>query len=106
MYTKRASWIVQHLTNAYVVIDNKNGKDKFDFKLDSQPICNGCYALALGYSKRRLEELKWIIRTSNERYSAIHGNSAKQPRASVQAKATRVAFEQYVKDFGCPQPDR
>ena len=83
MYNERASWIVQHLTNAYVVLDNKNKKDKFDFKLDGRPICIGCFALALGYSKRRLEELKWSIRTSNERYLAIHGNNAKQPRTSV-----------------------
>ena len=34
MYNERASWIIEHITNAYVVIDNKNGKDKFDFKLD------------------------------------------------------------------------
>ena len=102
VYSERASWIVQHLTNAYVVIDNKNGMDKFDFKLDGQPICNGCYALALGYSKRCLEELKWNIRTSNERYLAIHGNSAKQPHALIQAEATRVAFERYVKECGCP----
>ena len=85
MYSERASWIIEHITNAYVVCDNNNGKDRFDFKLDNQLICNGCYALALGYSKRRLEELKWSIRTTTERYVAIHGNSVKQPRASVQA---------------------
>ena len=106
MYSERASWIIENITNAYVVNDNNNGKDRFDFKLDGQPICNGCYALALGYSKRRLEELKWSIRTTIERYAAIHGNSAKQPRASVQAEATRVAFERYTKEYGCPQPDR
>ena len=106
MYNEKASWIIEHITNAYVVIDNKIGKDRFDFKLDGQPICNGCYALALGYSKRHLEELKWSIRTSTEWYAAIHGNSVKQPRASVQAKATRVAFERYTKECGCPQPDR
>ena len=106
MYNERASWIIEQITNAYVVIDNKNGKDRFDFKLDSQPICNGCYALAVGYSKRRLEELKWSIRSNTEQYVTIHGNSAKQPRTSVQAEATRVAFERYTKECGCPQPDR
>ena len=106
VYNERASWIIEHITNAYVVSDNNNGKDWFDFKLDGQPICNGCYALALGYSKRRLEELKWSIRTTTERYAAIHGNSAKQPHASVQAEATRVAFERYTKECGCLQPDR
>ena len=105
VYNERASWIIEHITNAYVVINNKNGKDKFDFKLDDQPICNGCYALTVGYSKRHLEELKWSIRSSTERYAAIHRNSAKQPRASVQAEATRVAFERYTKECGCPQPD-
>ena len=106
VYNERASWIIEHIANAYVVIDSKNEKDKFDFKLDGQSICNGCYALALGYSKRRLEELKWSIRSSTEQYAAIHGNSAKQPRALVQAEATRIAFERYTKDSGCPQPDR
>ena len=106
VYNERASWIIEQITNAYVVIDNKNGKDKFDFKLDGQPICNGCYALAVGYSKRRLEELKWSIKSSTERYAAIYGNSAKQPRVSVQAEATRVAFERYTKECRCLQPHR
>ena len=83
VYNERASWIIKHITNAYVVIDNKNRNDKFDFKLDGQPICNGCYALAVGYSKRRLEELKWSIRSRTEQYTTIHGNSVKQPCASV-----------------------
>ena len=106
VYNERASWIIEHITNAYVVSDNNNGKDRFDFKLDGQPICNGCYALALGYSKGRLEELKWSTRTTTERYATIHGNSAKQPRVSVQAEATRVAFERYTKECRCVQPDR
>ena len=105
MYNERASWIIEHIRNAYIVIDNKNGKDRFDFKLDSQPICNGCYTHAVGYLKQRLEELKWSIRSSTERYAAIYGNSAKQPRASIQAEATRVAFERYTKECGCSQPD-
>ena len=107
MYNERASWIIEHITKfAYVVSNNKNRKDRFDFKLDGQPICNGCYAFAVGYSKRRLEELKWCIRKSMQRYATIHGNCAKQPCASVQAEATRVAFERYTKECGCPQPDR
>ena len=53
-----------------------------------------------------MEELKWSIRSSTERYTAIYGNSAKQPRASVQAEAIRVAFERYIKECGCLQPDR
>ena len=61
VYNERASWIIEHITNAYIIIDNKTGKDRFDFKLDGQPIYNSCYARALGYSKRRLEELKWSI---------------------------------------------
>ena len=76
MYTKKASWNVQHLTNAYVVVDFEKGKNKFDFKLDSQFVCNGCYALALRYSKMRLEELKWNIRTTTKCYFIIYGNVA------------------------------
>ena len=106
VYNERASRIIEHIRNAYVVSDNNNGKDKFDFKLDGQPIYNGCYALTVGYSKWRLEELKWSIRSSMKQYAAIHGNSAKQPCALVQAEATRVAFERYIKECGCPQPDR
>ena len=106
MYNERASWITEHITNAYVVIDNQNGKDMFDFKLDGQPICNACYALVVGYLKRRLEELKWSIRSSTEWYATTHENSAKQPRALVQAEAIRVAFERYTKECGCLQPNR
>ena len=74
VYNERASWIIEHIRNAYVAIDNKNRKDMFDFKLNGQPICNGCYALALGYLKRRLKELKWSIR---KQYGTVWSNTWK-----------------------------
>ena len=54
---------------------------------------------------RHLKELKWSIKINNEWCSAIYGNSAKQPCALVQAEATRVAFERYMKECECLQPD-
>ena len=46
-YEVRASWILENLTDCY----NKE-KDKFETRLYGVFICNGCYAVALGYSKR------------------------------------------------------
>ena len=58
-YEERASWILENLTEYY-----NEGKDKFETKLCDQFVCNGCYAVALGYSKRRIEELKSDIRST------------------------------------------
>ena len=57
-YEERASWILKNLTECY----NKE-VNKFETQLCGVSICNGCYAMALGYSKRRIEELKSDIRS-------------------------------------------
>ena len=46
------------------IIDYYNEQiDKFETKLCGHSICNGCYAVALGYSKHHIEELKGNIRS-------------------------------------------
>ena len=58
-YEERASWILENLTEYY-----NEETDKFETKLCGQSVCNGCYAVGLGYSKRRIEELKSNIRST------------------------------------------
>ena len=57
-YEERASWILENLTNCY----NKDS-DKFETRISGVSICNGCYVVALDYSKCRIEELKSDIRS-------------------------------------------
>ena len=111
-YEVRASWILENLTDCY----NKE-KDKFETQLCGVFICNGCYAVALGYSKRRIEELKSDIRSigitsevfgveCSGRSSAVHGNTVHVPRTSVGVQAMESVFEKYVTETGCTQPHR
>ena len=111
-YEERASWILENLTDCY----NK-GSDKFETRICGVSICNGCYAVALGYSKRRIEELKSDIRSMgitsevfgvecSGRSSAVHGNIVHVPRTSVRVQAMESVFEKYVTETGCTQPHR
>ena len=111
-YEKRASWILENLIDCY----NK-GSDKFETRLCGVSVCNGCYAVALGYSKRRIEELKSDIRSigitsevfgveCNGRLSAVHGNTVHVPRISVGVEAMESVFEKYVTETGCTQPHK
>ena len=111
-YEKRASWILENLMDCY----NK-GSDKFETRLCGVSIYNGCYAVALGYSKRRIEELKSDIRSTgitsevfgvecSGRSSAVHGNIVHVPRTSVGVQAMESVFEKYVMEIGCTQPHR
>ena len=111
-YEERASWILENLTDVYNV-----KMDKFETKLCGQCICNGCYAIALGYSRRRIEELKSNIRSRgivseihdvqcNGRISAVHGNTSHVPRTSLGVQAMKTIFERFVKEAGCTQPHR
>ena len=88
-YEERASWILENLTENYNEVN-----DKFKTKLCGQSVCNGCYAVALGYSKRRIEELKSDIRSTGiilevfdvqcrGRSSAVHGNTGRVPRTGL-----------------------
>ena len=106
-YEERASWILETLTDCY----NKDS-DKFETRLCGVSICNGCYAMALGYSKRRIEELKSDIRSigitselfgveCSGRSSAVHGNTVHVPRTSVGVQEMESIFEKYVTETGC-----
>ena len=73
--------------------------------------------MALGYSKRRIEELKSNIRSigitsevfgvkCSERSSVVHGNTMHVPRTSIAVQAMEIVFEKYVTETGCTQPHR
>ena len=108
-YEERASWILENLTDCY----NKNS-DKFETRFPGVSICDGCYAMALGYSKRRIEELKSDIRSSgitsevfgvecSGRSSAMHGNTMHVLWTSIGVQAMESVFEKYVMETGCTQ---
>ena len=80
-YEERASWILENLTECY----NKE-VDKFETQLCGVSTSSGCSAVALDYSKRRIEELKFNIRSIGitsevsgmeyiSRWSAVLGNT-------------------------------
>ena len=111
-YEERASWILENLTKYY-----NEDTDKFETKLCRQSVCNGCYAVGLGYSKRRIEELKSDIRSTGiisevfnvpcrGRSSAMHGNRVRVPRIGLGMQAMESVFQKYVQEFGCTQPHR
>ena len=88
-YEERASWILENLMEYY-----SEETDKFETKVCGQSVCNGCYAVALGYSKRRIEELKSDIRSRgivskvfdiqcSGRAGATHGNTVHVPRTTI-----------------------
>ena len=113
-YEVRASWILENLTDCY-----NNDKDKFETRLCSVSICNGCYAVALGYSKRRIEELKFDIRSIGitsevfgveykRRSSVVHGNTVHVLWTSVGVQAIESVFETETsvvqRKHGAPNP--
>ena len=111
-YEERASWILENLTDCY----NVDG-DNFETRLCGVSICNGCYAVALSYSKRRMEELKSDIRSivitlevfgveCSGRLSAVHGNTKYIPRTSIGVQAMESVFEKYVTKTSCTQSHR
>ena len=111
-YEKRASRILENLTDCYNI-----DSDKFETQLCSVSICNGCYAVALGYSKRRIEELKSDIRSigitselfgveCSGRSLAMYGNRVHVPRTSIGVQAMESVFEKYVREIRCRQLHR
>ena len=111
-YEERASWILENLTN---VQNFKN--NNFETKLCGQRICNGCYIIDIGYSRRQIEELKSDNRSRgivsevhdvqyNGRISAVYGNTSHVPRTSLGVQAIKTIFERFVKEVGCAQPHR
>ena len=111
-YEERASWILENLMEYY---NEKN--DKFLTKLCGQSVCNGCYVVALGYSKRRIDELKSNIRSTGiiskvfdvqcrGRSSVLHGNTVRVPRTELGMQKIECVFQKYVQDSGCTQLHR
>ena len=108
-YEERASWILENLMEYY-----NEENDKFETKLCGQSVCNGCYAVALGYSKRYIKELKSDIRSTTiisevfdvQCTSAMHGNTVRVPRTGLGMQTMESVFQKYVQESGCTQPHR
>ena len=111
-YDERASWILENFTEYY----NKE-VDKFETRLCGVSICNGCYAMAINYSKCCIEELKCDIRSSGitlevfgmaciGRSSTVHQNKIHVPQTSLGVHARESIFEKCVKETWCTQPHR
>ena len=88
-YEERAFWILENLTEYY-----NEENDKFETKLFDLSVCNGYYAVALGYSKCHIEELKNDIRSTcnilevfdfqcRGRSFAVHGNTILVPQTRL-----------------------
>ena len=101
-YEERASWILKNLTENYNEVNHK-----FETKLCGQSVCKGCYAVALGYSKRRIEELKSNIRSTGiisevfdvqyrERSFVVHGNTVRVPQTRLGIQAMESVFQKYM----------
>ena len=84
----------------------------FETKLCGHSVCNGCYAMALGYSKRRIEELKSDIRSTGitskvfnnkcrGRSSTVHGNTVRVPRTRLGMQTMKSIFQKYVQESSC-----
>ena len=95
-YEERASWILENLTNCY----NKE-VDKFETRLCGVSICNCCYVVAFGYSKRQVEELKSDIKSigitsevfgveCSGRSSVVHGNTIHVLRIPLDVQAWKA----------------
>ena len=111
-YEERASWILENLMEYY-----SEETDKFETKVCGQSVCNDCYAVALGYSKHCIEELKSDIRSTgivsqvfdiqcSGRSVATHGNTVHVPRTTIGMQAMESVFEKYVQKSGYTQPHR
>ena len=66
----------------------EGGRQKFVTRVGGRRVCNGCFAVATGYSQRRLKALKADIRERG-RFSATHGNTH-QTREHTHISATRA----------------
>jgi hypothetical protein len=102
-YEVRATWILQMLNDFYTITEGQR-QNRYDTKLDGVPVCNGCYAAALGYSQRRFKELKQSQHVYG-RIQAVHGNVCKL-RESAKLSAARECFSTFVDEVGCTQPHR
>ena len=104
-YEERASWILKNLTEYY-----NEENDKFETKLCGLSVCNGYYAVALDYSKRRIEELKSDIRSTGiiseifdvqckGRSSAVHGNTIRVPRTGLGMQTMESVFQNMCRNL-------
>ena len=73
-------------------------------RIHGKRVCNACFALVIGYSRSRLATLITEIRNT-ARSGSIYGNRHHK-REKNNITTARVLFEQYIKEFGEPMPNR
>ena len=84
IYEERGTWILEQLSDSY-----NERTDKFETKLCGHSICNGCYGVALGYCKSRIDELKADIRSTGI-ISEVHGVQCRGRTSAVHGSTTTL----------------
>jgi hypothetical protein len=105
-YEKRTTWVINTLQSFMTRENTMTMREhlKCITRVYGKRVCNACFALAIGYSRSRLAALITDIRNTT-RSGSIHGNRHHR-REKNNTTIARVLFEQYVKDFGEPMPNR
>jgi hypothetical protein len=105
-YERRLMWIIDSLRGFMTVERTLNMQERIKCvtRISGKRVYNACYALAIGYSQNRLADLIAEIRDTG-RCASHHGNTHRR-REKNKITMARVIFEQYVKDFGEPMPNR
>jgi hypothetical protein len=103
-YKDRTSWLVTTLRGFIVACPDTAQHCKFITRISGIQVCNACFAMTIGYSRRRLNKIISDIRES-DLYNPIHGNIGSR-RENTHISMARTKFELYIKSFGEPQPNR
>jgi hypothetical protein len=106
-YGERSTWLINTLRGFMTRITTMTSSRehlKCITRIKGKRVCNACFAMAIGYSRRGLVRLIAEIRDNN-RHTSIHGNRQCR-REKNKVTMARALFEQYIKDFGELQPHR
>ena len=103
-YSEWGAWIRGILEAAKVcyIVEGRE-RVKFQLKIGDLAMCNKCYGVDVGYSKRHFKRLKGVVHAGC--VVAIYGNSQRISEGT-HTSAARVVLEQYIASAGCPQPHR
>jgi hypothetical protein len=99
-YKDHASWLVTTLRGFLVACPSTAQHCKFITRISGIQVCIGCFAVVIGYSRRRLNKIISDIRES-DLYNPIHGNTGSR-REKTHISMARTKFELYIKSFGEP----
>ena len=80
-YSERGTWIRGILEAAKVryIVEGRE-RVKFQFKIGGLVVCNKCYRVVVGYSKRHFTRLKGAVRA--DCVAVVHGNSQRIPEGT------------------------